>query len=272
VQRSNDAAEDVMVSKTPVTKAAKPAAKAPAKRVPVKSAKPASVPVETKAEPAVAPVAVETPAVEQPAAPILETAPVETPAVETVIATVTETVAAVAEQAPAEIKKEVTEMNDTIKDAAEKGQAYFAEFSAKAKAAAEKSAKAFEEMNEFGKGNVEALVESGKIAAKGFEALGQGYADYARKQFEGTTAALKGFAAVKSPTEFFKLHSDYVRGQFDSFVAESSKNTEAMLKLAGDVAKPISNRAGERAPLQAVKNSIANRTVWEVRPKRVRAP
>ena len=227
-----------MVSKTPVTKAAKPAAKAPAKRVPVKSAKPASVPVETKAEPAVAPVAVETPAVEQPAAPILETAPVETPAVETV----TETVAAVAEQAPAEIKKEVTKMNDTIKDAAEKGQAYFAEFSAKAKAAAEKSAKAFEEMNEFGKGNVEALVESGKIAAKGFEALGQGYADYARKQFEGTTAALKGFAAVKSPTEFFKLHSDYVRGQFDSFVAESSKNTEAMLKLAGDVAKPISNR------------------------------
>lgn len=241
-----------MVSKTPVTKAAKPAAKAPAKRVPVKSAKPASVPAEAKAEPAVAPVAVETPAVEQPAAPILETAPVETPAVETpavetlavatVIAPVTETVAAVAEQAPAEIKKEVTKMNDTIKDAAEKGQAYFAEFSAKAKAAAEKSAKAFEEMNEFGKGNVEALVESGKIAAKGFEALGQGYADYARKQFEGTTAALKGFAAVKSPTEFFKLHSDYVRGQFDSFVAESSKNTEAMLKLAGDVAKPISNR------------------------------
>ncbi len=237
-----------MASKTPVTKAAKPAAKAPAKRTPVKSTKPASVPAETKPAPVPAPVAVETPAAEQPAAPVVETAPVETPAVETVTETpvietpIVETIAAVAEEAPAIIKKEVTKMNDTIKDAAEKGQAYFAEFSAKAKAAAEKGAKAFEEMNEFGKGNVEALVESGKIAAKGFEALGQGYADYARKQFEGTTAALKGFAAVKSPTEFFKLHSDYVRGQFDSFVAESSKNTEAMIKLAGDVAKPISNR------------------------------
>ena len=236
-----------MASKTPVTKAAKPAAKAPAKRAPVKSTKPASVPVETKPEPVPAPVAVETPAVEQPSASVVETAPVETavetvteaPAIETPIV---ETIAAVAEEAPAAIEKEVTKMNDTIKDAAEKGQAYFAEFSAKAKAAAEKGAKAFEEMNEFGKGNVEALVESGKIAAKGFEALGQGYADYARKQFEGTTAALKSFAAVKSPTEFFKLHSDYVRGQFDSFVAESSKNTEAMIKLAGDVAKPISNR------------------------------
>jgi len=237
VQCSNDAAEDVMVSKTPVTKAAKPAAKAPVKRTPVKSTKPASVPVETKPVPTPAPIVAETPAVEQPMAPVLETAPVETPAVETPIVekiaeTVTETVAAAAQEAPATIEKEVIKMNDTIKEAADKGQAYFAEF----------SAKAFEDINEFGKGNVEALVESGKIAAKGFETLGQDYADYARKQFEGTTAALKGFAAVKSPTEFFKLQADFVRGQFDSFVAESSKNTEAMLKLAGDVAKPISNR------------------------------
>jgi phasin family protein len=241
-----------MASKTPETKAAKPAAKAPVKRTPVKSAKPASVPVEKKSVPTPAPIVAETPAVEQPAAPVLETAPVETPAVETapvetpaveaVIEQVTETVAAAAQKAPATIEKEVIKMNDTIKDAADKGQAYFAEFSAKAKAAAEKGAKAFEDINEFGKGNVEALVESSKIAAKGFETLGQDYADYARKQFEGTTAALKGFAAVKSPTEFFKLQADFVRGQFDSFVAESSKNTEAMIKLAGDVAKPISNR------------------------------
>ena len=231
-----------MASKTPETKAAKPAAKAPVKRTPTKSAKPASVPVEAKPVPIPASIVAETPAVEQPAVPVLATAPVETLAVETVIETVTETVAAAAQEAPATIKKEVTKMNDTIKDAADKGQAYFAEFSAKAKAAAEKGAKAFEELNEFGKGNVEALVESGKIAAKGFETLGQDYADYARKQFEGTTAALKSFAGVKSPTEFFKLQSDFVRGQFDSFVAESSKNTEAMMKLAGDVAKPISNR------------------------------
>jgi len=226
-----------MASKTPETKAAKPAAKAPVKRTPAKSAKPASVPTEAKPAPAPAPVVAKTPAKEQPAAPVLETAPVETPAVETV----TEIVAAVVE-APAAIKKEVTKMNDQIKDAAEKGQAYFTEFTAKAKAAAEKGAKAFEELNDFNKGNVEALVESGKIAAKGFETLGQDYAEYARKQFETATTAFKGFAAVKSPTELFKLQSDYVRGQFDSFVAESSKNTEAVIKLAGDVAKPISNR------------------------------
>lgn len=230
-----------MTTRTPVSKPAarKPAAKKPA----VARVAPAKA---RAAEPVPAPVLAETPAVEQPVAPIatLVAEVVETPAAETII----ETVAAAAPVAPAAIiKKEVTKMTDTIKDGADKGQAYLADFSAKAKAVAEKGTRAFEELNEFGKGNVEALVESGKIAAKGFETLGQGYAEYARKQFEGTTAAWKTFAGAKSPTEFFKLHTDFVKGQFDSLVAETSKNTETLIKLAGDVAKPISNRVAVAA-------------------------
>lgn len=135
----------------------------------------------------------------------------------------------------------------TIADAAEKGQAYFAEFNARAKAAMEKGGKAVEEMSAFGKGNVEALVESGKIAAKGLESLGQGYAEYGRKSFEGATAVLKSLAGVKTPAEFLQLQSDFVRSQFDSMVAETSKTTEAVLKLAGDVAQPISNRVAVAA-------------------------
>lgn len=232
-----------MASKPPVSKAPakKPVVKKPAV---AKPAAPAPLKAElVKAEPVeAAPVVVaETPAAEQPVWPVVEAA------AEKIVTAVKETVpAAVAEAAPA-IKKEVTKMTDTIKDVAAKGEAYFADFTAKAKEAAAKGQKAFEDMNEFNKGNVEALVESGKIAAKGFETLGQGYAEYARKQFEGTTAAFKSFAGAKSPTDFFKLHTDFVKGQFDSMVAETSKNTEAFIKLAGDVAKPISNRVAVAA-------------------------
>lgn len=98
------------------------------------------------------------------------------------------------------------------------------------------------ELNDFGKGNVEAIVESGKIAAKGFEQLGQDAADYTRKSFEQTTAAFKDMAAVTSPTELLTLHSDYVRSAFDAMVAQTSRSTEAMLKLAGEIAQPLSNR------------------------------
>lgn len=138
-------------------------------------------------------------------------------------------------------------MEDTVKKTAAKAETLFAEFNDRAKAAFEKGTKAFDEMNDFAKGNVEAVVESSKIAAKGFEGLGQDAAEYSRKSFESATAAMKSFASAKSPTDFFKLQSDYLRSTFDSMVAETSKNTEAMIKLAGDVAQPLSNRAAVAA-------------------------
>ncbi|MCF8710135.1 phasin family protein [Rhizorhapis sp. SPR117] len=99
-----------------------------------------------------------------------------------------------------------------------------------------------EEVNELTKGNVEAVVESGKIAAKGAEALGQEAAEYSRKSFEKATATMKSFASVKSPTEFFQLQSEFFSSAFDTMASEASKNSEAMLKLAGDVAQPLSTR------------------------------
>jgi phasin family protein len=58
---------------------------------------------------------------------------------------------------------------------------------------------------------------------------------------------VKAFAGAKSPTDFFKLQSDYVRSAFDALVAETSKNAEAVLKLAGEVAQPLSSRAAVAA-------------------------
>ena len=112
----------------------------------------------------------------------------------------------------------------------------------RAKAAMDKSGQLVSEMTDFSKGNVEALVESSRIAASGLQSIGQEAADYSRKSFEGLTATLKSAASVKSPTELFKLHSDFMRSSFDAAIAEMSKNTEAMLKLAGDAAKPLSTR------------------------------
>ncbi len=118
----------------------------------------------------------------------------------------------------------------------------FTDVSERAKAMFSKSQTTVADMGEFGKGNVEAMVEAGKIAAKGMETLGQDAADYTRRSFEGMTAALKNMASVKSPTEFFQLQSEYVRSAFDQAVAQSSKTTEAMIKLSSDAAQPLSNR------------------------------
>ncbi|MGH6652268.1 MAG: phasin family protein [Sphingopyxis sp.] len=137
-------------------------------------------------------------------------------------------------------------MNDTVKkfadEAKTRAEALTADFQAKSKDALAKTSKLAEEAVEFNKANLEALVEAGKIAAKNAEVLGQEGVTFARKSFEDTTAALKGYTAVKSPTEFFKLYAENSKKAFDAAVAQTSKTSELVVKMANDSFAPISNR------------------------------
>jgi hypothetical protein len=140
-------------------------------------------------------------------------------------------------------------MNDVIEtgkkfaeDAKVKMETVYADLNEKAKVGVEKSTKAIEEFSDIAKGNVEALVESGKIAAKGMETLGQEAVDYGRKSLEKATASMKSFSTIKTPTEFFQLQSQLFSSSFDEFTKEAAKSSEAMMKLVGDVASPLTAR------------------------------
>ena len=78
------------------------------------------------------------------------------------------------------IQKEAKPWKPPSRTTAAKAQTLFAEPTTR-QGRVEKSTKMFEEVNEFAKGNVEAIVESSKIAAKGIETLGQDAAEYGRK-------------------------------------------------------------------------------------------
>jgi hypothetical protein len=117
-----------------------------------------------------------------------------------------------------------------------------AEVQVKAKEAFDKGAAAFGEYNEFSKGNLEAVVESGKILASGLQTLGTTLVADGKSNFETLTAEVKELAAVKSPADFFKLQAAFVRRNFDLAIAQTSKNSEAVLKLANEAAAPISGR------------------------------
>lgn len=137
-------------------------------------------------------------------------------------------------------------MNDTVKKFADETktrvEALTADFNGRAKEAVAKSSKLAEEAAAFNKANLEALVEAGKIAAKNAEVLGQEGVTFARKSFEDTTAAFKGYTSVKSPTEFFKLYAENSKKAFDAAVAQTSKTSELVVKMANDSFAPISNR------------------------------
>jgi phasin family protein len=146
-------------------------------------------------------------------------------------------------------------MKNEAKQAADRFQAVFGDVNERAKGAFERNARVAEELTELTKGNVEAMVASTKAAAKGVEALGQEVAEFSRKSFEDASAALKGFADVKSPTDFFRLQSDFARSQFDMMVAETSRFSEVAIKVAGDVAQPITSRYSVAA--ERVRTAVA---------------
>jgi phasin family protein len=148
-----------------------------------------------------------------------------------------------------------TNMKNQTKAVADRVQEIFGDVNERAKTQIERNTRIADEMTELTKGNVEALVASTKVAAKGIETLGQEVAEFGRKSFEEASAALRGFAEIKSPTDLFRLQGDFARTQFDSMVAESAKMSEAMLKLAGEVAEPITSRYSVAA--ERVKNLAA---------------
>ena len=129
-----------------------------------------------------------------------------------------------AEDFTAKVKEAVTEAQDRAKLAFEKSQAFAGE------------------AGEFTKGNVEALVESGKVLAAGLQDMGKDYVVEAKSAFETVQADLRELAAVKSPADFFKLQGEILRRNFDAAVVTGSKNSEKVVKLANEAFAPIQNR------------------------------
>ncbi|MFN3516765.1 MAG: phasin family protein [Novosphingobium sp.] len=136
----------------------------------------------------------------------------------------------------------MTKTKTTAEDFTAKLQETFAEAQERAKAAFEKSQTLFGEAGEFAKGNIEALVESGKVLAAGMQDLGKDYISEAKTAFETVQSDIKDLAAVKTPADFFKLQGEILRRNFDAAVASGSKHSEKVVKVAGEAFAPIQNR------------------------------
>ena len=133
------------------------------------------------------------------------------------------------------VKKTTEDFSSKIQDAMKDAQG-------RAKTAFEKSQTAMGDVNEFSKGNLEALVETGKVLASGIQTMGKNYVAEVKSTFETMQADAKELTSVKSPKEFVELQSKLMRKYFDGVVAYNSKSAEAALKLANEAFQPISSR------------------------------
>lgn len=100
----------------------------------------------------------------------------------------------------------------------------------------------YDDFADLGQQNVEALVKSGTICAKGVESLGQEVMDFTRTSIEGNVSAAKALMGAKDFNEVVEMQSDLTKKNFDQAVAEYSKLTEMSIKLANEAFAPLQDR------------------------------
>ncbi len=225
--KTGDSAENAQAA---AAEGAAPAKKpAPVNKTPVKKAPAAKKAAPKKAAPARKPVAKKTPAPKRTKAPGAKAAKTEP--------TVTQLKEKIMANKTFDYTTQISEsMNEAV-----------SEMQARAQAAYDKSTEAMTEMTEFAKGNVEAVVETGKVFAESMQGMGQTMADEAKLAYETATADIKDMASIKSPTELFQLQGKIMRRNFDAMIAAASKTTDATMKMANDVAAPMSARVNVAA-------------------------
>jgi phasin family protein len=126
-------------------------------------------------------------------------------------------------------------------------QSLFADAGERSQEVARRSQKVAEEFADLTRANVEAIVESGRVAVEGVRSLGQDVVSRNRDGVEKAADAIRTLAEAKSPTEYLQLQGEIARTSFDRLIAETSRFTESFVKLAGEAVQPISNRASANA-------------------------
>ncbi len=130
----------------------------------------------------------------------------------------------------------------SLKNSTTGALAGFEKTQAEVKSTMEKAMKTAEEFVTIGQGNVEAFVRSSQIWTAGIQDIGKLFAATAQSQVEATMGTFKALSSVKSIKEAFELQSSLVRGNMEKVVAETSKLTDASVKLAEQAIAPLTAR------------------------------
>jgi hypothetical protein len=110
--------------------------------------------------------------------------------------------------------------------------------------------KNLEEVQQFGKDNVDAALKSVGAWSKSMQAIAIELADYSKRTFEQGTAATEKLISAKSLDKAFEVQSDYAKSAYEGFVAQATKLGELYADLAKEAYKPFENQFGKFASVK----------------------
>jgi len=122
-------------------------------------------------------------------------------------------------------------------------KATFEQIALKTRESMEKSLTMLDSATEMTRGNVDALVESSRIATSNLQALAQEASHYSKQRMQRAAAAAQALTQVKTVPELMKLQSDYTLNEFTLAIAEMSKLSQMTLQNITAAFEPLQKRA-----------------------------
>jgi hypothetical protein len=105
--------------------------------------------------------------------------------------------------------------------------------------------KNFDNVQKVGQENMDVAMKSFGAVSKGFQAIATEVADYSKKSFEDSTAAMEKLMGAKTLEKAVEVQSDYVRSAYEGFVAQATKIGELYADLAKETYKPFEGMMGK---------------------------
>jgi phasin family protein len=105
-----------------------------------------------------------------------------------------------------------------------------------------KASALLEDLAVLGKDNLDAVVQSNTVIAKGLEQMSREVMTYAQASLESAASVTKALFSAKTLQDVIALNNDFAKTQLDSFLANSTKLSDLGAKVATEALEPISKR------------------------------
>jgi hypothetical protein len=102
--------------------------------------------------------------------------------------------------------------------------------------------KNLEDMQKFGKDNVEATLKSFDAYAKNVQTIAQEVADYSKKSVDEGTKAVEKLFGAKSFDNAIEIQNAYLKSAYEGFVSQSAKLGSLYVDLARETYKPFESQ------------------------------
>jgi hypothetical protein len=99
--------------------------------------------------------------------------------------------------------------------------------------------KNFEDLQQVSKESMDSTMKSWGAVSKSAQAIAVEMADYSKKAFEDSTAALEKLYGVKSHDKAIEVQTEYAKTAYEGLVAEATKIGELYAAFAKESYKPF---------------------------------